>query len=166
MIMTQRDVQGAAVSLRPERGRSILAGALLGLGAVAMTDEVLFHQILHWHHFYDKSTTSAGLVSDGLFHAFSWFATVAGFYLVVMSVRDRTVWVRALLGGFVTAVGAFQLYDGLVQHKLFGLHQIRYEVDLLPYDLTWNILAGVLLVVGATIIASTYRKAPAPAASQ
>ena len=29
----------------------------------------------------------------------------------------------------------FQLYDGLVQHKLFGLHQIRYGVDLLVYAL-------------------------------
>jgi len=164
--MTQRDVEGSAGSRRPERGRNVLAGVFLGLGAVAMTDEVLFHQILHWHHFYDKSTTSAGLVSDGLFHAFSWFATVAGFYLVVMSVRDRKLWVRALLGGFVTGVGAFQLYDGLVQHKLFGLHQIRYEVDLLPYDLTWNILAGLLLVVGGTIIASTYRQAPTSVASK
>ncbi|MBF0660989.1 MULTISPECIES: DUF2243 domain-containing protein [unclassified Rhodococcus (in: high G+C Gram-positive bacteria)] len=164
--MTKSEVEGATVERRPERGRSLLAGAFLGLGAVAMTDEVIFHQILHWHHFYDRSTTSAGLVSDGLFHAFSWFATVAGFYLVVMAIRDRTLWVRALVGGFVTAVGAFQLYDGLVQHKLMGLHQIRYEVDLLPYDLTWNILAAVLLVCGAAIIASTYRQEPVRTASR
>ncbi|MFD3812789.1 DUF2243 domain-containing protein [Rhodococcus sp. NPDC058639] len=164
--MTKSEVEGATVERRPERGRSLLAGAFLGLGAVAMTDEVIFHQILHWHHFYDRSTTSAGLVSDGLFHAFSWFATVAGFYLVVMAIRDRTLWVRALVGGFVTAVGAFQLYDGLVQHKLMGLHQIRYEVDLLPYDLTWNILAAVLLVCGAAMVASTYRRASVRAASR
>ena len=164
--MTKSEVEGATVERRPERGRSLLAGAFLGLGAVAMTDEVIFHQILHWHHFYDRSTTSAGLVSDGLFHAFSWFATVAGFYLVVMAIRDRTLWVRALVGGFVTAVGAFQLYDGLVQHKLMGLHQIRYEVDLLPYDLTWNILAAVLLVCGGAIIASTYRQEPVWTASR
>ena len=28
------------------------------------------------------------------------------------------------------------------------LHQIRYDVDLAPYDWTWNILAAVLIVIG------------------
>ncbi|MEE2034489.1 DUF2243 domain-containing protein [Rhodococcus chondri] len=171
--MTQRDATtrpaggaGATAPRRPERGRNLLAGALLGLGAVAMIDEVVFHQILHWHHFYDRSTTGAGLVSDGLFHAFSWFATVAGFYLVVMLVRHRRLWMRAVWGGFLTGAGVFQLYDGLVQHKLMGLHQIRYDVDLLPYDLTWNIVAVVLLVAGVALSASTYRDAGQPETRQ
>jgi uncharacterized membrane protein len=37
----------------------------------------------------------------------------------------------------------FQLYDGIVQHKLLGLHQIRYHVIIWPYDLTWNIIAFI-----------------------
>jgi uncharacterized membrane protein len=32
-------------------GRNLLAGILLGLGTVAFVDEVVFHQLLHWHHF-------------------------------------------------------------------------------------------------------------------
>jgi uncharacterized membrane protein len=160
--MTQHDrAHGAdvAVPRQPEQGRSLLAGALLGVGAAAMLDEVVFHQILHWHHFYDRSTTATGLVSDGLFHAFSWFATVAGFYVMVTLARHRRLRMRAVWGGFLTAAGAFQLYDGLVQHKLMGLHQIRYDVDLLPYDLTWFAVAAVLLVAGAALVASTYRRA-------
>ena len=58
-------------------GRNLVAGVLLGLGTVAFIDETVFHQLLHWHHFYDRSTPEVGLVSDGLFHAFGWFATVA-----------------------------------------------------------------------------------------
>ncbi|MBB3111577.1 putative membrane protein [Paenibacillus phyllosphaerae] len=53
-------------------GRNLWSGVLFGLGAVAFIDEAIFHQLLHWHHFYDKSTTGIGLLSDGLFHAFSW----------------------------------------------------------------------------------------------
>ena len=30
-----------------------------------------------------------------------------------------------------------------MQHRVFGLHQIRYNVDLVPYDLTWNVVAAV-----------------------
>jgi hypothetical protein len=41
--------------------------------------------------------------------------------------------------GCCLGAGSFQLYDGTVQHKLLRLHQIRYDVDLAPYDWTWNI---------------------------
>jgi Predicted membrane protein (DUF2243) len=36
--------------------RSIWSGVLAGVGLVAFIDETVFHQLLHWHHFYDKST--------------------------------------------------------------------------------------------------------------
>ena len=55
--------------------RNHWSGILFGIGMVAFIDEAVFHQLLHWHHFYDKSTTEIGLVSDGFFHAFSWLAT-------------------------------------------------------------------------------------------
>ncbi|HZG89881.1 MAG TPA: DUF2243 domain-containing protein [Pseudonocardia sp.] len=132
--------------------RNLVAGLLLGVGTVAFLDEVVFHQLLHWHKFYDRATTEIGLVSDGLFHAFSWGATVAALFLIGSLRRDRAVHPRRLVGGVLTGAGAFQLYDGLVQHKLLGLHQIRYGVELLPYDLTWNVLAVVLLVVGLVLV--------------
>lgn len=133
-------------------GRNLAAGLLLGLGVVAFVDETVFHQILHWHHFYDRSTTDAGLVSDGLFHAFSWFATIAALFLFAQLRRDRVLNGRRFAGGLLVGAGFFQLYDGLVQHKLLGLHQIRYGVDLVAYDLTWNITAAVLLVVGLVLV--------------
>jgi len=61
---------------------------------------------------------------------------------------------RGLLGGVLLGAGFFQLYDGTVQHKLMGLHQIRYHVNLAPYDWTWNVLATFLLVVGAFLVRS------------
>ncbi len=46
-------VRDAAVK---ETRRSIWSGVLAGVGLVALTDETVFHQLLHWHHFYDKSS--------------------------------------------------------------------------------------------------------------
>ena len=136
---------------RPPRSANWWSGVLVGVGVAAFVDETVFHQLLHWHHFYDRSTPEAGLVSDGLFHAFGWFALVAGlFWFAALRRRDElrtTRWVGALLVG----AGVFQLYDGTVHHKLLGLHQIRYGVDLLPYDLTWNLVAVVLVVVGVLV---------------
>jgi uncharacterized membrane protein len=134
------------------KARSAWAGVLAGVGVAAFVDETVFHQLLHWHHFYDRSTTDAGLVSDGLFHAFGWFALVFGLVLVADLRRGDRLSGRALTGGVLTGAGAFQLYDGTVQHKLLGLHQIRYAVDLAPYDWTWNVVAVVLLAVGVVLV--------------
>ncbi len=133
------------------RPGSTWSGVLFGVGVAAFVDETVFHQLLHWHHFYDRSTTEAGLVSDGLFHAFGWFAVVASLFLFA-DLRRRGVlrWLR-WVGGALIGAGAFNLYDGVVQHKLFRLHQIRYGVDLTGYDLTWIIAAVVLLVAGVVV---------------
>jgi uncharacterized membrane protein len=136
----------------PLRTRSICSGVLIGVGIAAFIDETVFHQVLHWHHFYDKSTPAAGLVSDGIFHAFGWFAVVIGLVMVADLRRRAGLVARALLGGIVTAAGAFQLYDGTIQHKILRLHQIRYHVDLVAYDWTWNVIAVIFIVTGVILI--------------
>jgi uncharacterized membrane protein len=133
-------------------GRNLLSGVLLGVGFAAFVDEAVFHQVLHWHHFYDKSTSEVGLVSDGLFHAFGWFATVASLFLLADLRRRQVAWPARWWAGLLLGAGGFQLYDGLVQHKLMRLHQIRYGVDLVPYDWAWNLIAVTLLVVGAVLL--------------
>ena len=142
----------------PRRDRRVaLSGALLGVGVAGFVDETVFHQLLHWHHFYDRSTPAAGLVSDGLFHAFSWFATVAGLFLLVAARRDGPVPAARWWGGLLTGAGAFQLYDGTVQHKLLRLHQIRYGVSVGPYDWTWNVVAVLLLAAGIALLVRPVR---------
>ncbi|WP_432493256.1 DUF2243 domain-containing protein [Kineococcus auxinigenes] len=44
------------------------------------------------------------------------------------------------------------------------IHQIRYGVDLLPYDLAWNGAAVVLLGIGLLVLHRA-RRWPAPVAS-
>jgi uncharacterized membrane protein len=131
------------------------SGVLFGIGLIAFIDETVFHQLLHWHHFYDKSTLEVGLVSDGLFHALGFFATVAGLFLLAdLRRRGALRWPR-WAGGLLLGAGGFQLYDGLVQHKLMGLHQIRYQVDLTPYDLSWNVGATIMIIVGVLLTVRT-----------
>jgi uncharacterized membrane protein len=132
--------------------KNIVSGFLFGIGLVAFIDETVFHQILHWHHFYDKATTDIGLVSDGFFHALSWFATVGGLFLLADLKRRKnhimkTWWGAVLLGG-----GVFQFYDGTVQHKWMRLHQIRYVENVFIYDFIWNSLALGMILVGAILL--------------
>ncbi|MGW5457002.1 DUF2243 domain-containing protein [Nocardia sp. NPDC003979] len=85
----------------PLVARSVWSGVLVGIGTASFIDETVFHQLLHWHHFYDKSTTSIGLVSDGLFHAFGFFAVVIGLVMVADLIR------RAGLSKYGLAAGIF-----------------------------------------------------------
>jgi uncharacterized membrane protein len=138
--------------------RNQLSGALLGVGIAAFVDETVFHQLLHWHHFYDKSTPAAGLVSDGLFHALSWFCTVAALFLYADLRRRHAFSAARWWGGLLVGAGAFQLYDGTIQHKLLRLHQIRYDVDLAPYDWAWNVIAVAMVVAGAVLLQRAGRR--------
>lgn len=157
---TERTTQPAAAHLT----RNAWSGALFGIGTAAFVDETVFHQLLHWHHFYDRATAAAGLVSDGLLHAFGWFAVVASLFLFADLRRRNALHPRRWVGGALLGGGAFQLYDGIVHHKLLGLHQIRYGVDLLPYDVAWNVAGGLLLVIGLVLLVRTRRAGAAPRA--
>jgi len=125
---------------------------LFGIGVAGTLDEVVLHQLLHWHHFYDRSTAAAGLVSDGLFHLFSTaMLLVGGWALVEARNRVPRPAARRLAGGVLVGAGGFNLYDGTVQHKVLRLHQVRYGVDQLPYDAVFIAVAAVALGAGLVL---------------
>ena len=66
-------------------------------------------------------------------------------------------WENPLMRSGLIGWGGFQVYDGLFQHKVLGLHQIRYGVDLLPYDLAWNLLGALGVLVGIGLLFGTAR---------
>lgn len=131
---------------------SILAAGLIGVAVMAAVDEVVFHQLLAWHHFYDRGTPAVALLSDGLLHAAELVGLVGGFFWLT-DLRRRGVLVPlAAWGGFLLGAGFFQLFDGLVDHKVLRVHQVRYGVDLTGYDLAWNLAGVLLLLAGASLV--------------
>lgn len=143
------------------RNRSFAAGFVLGMAAMAGIDEIVFHQLLGWHHFSDNATPAIGLLSDGLLHAAELFALAAGFFLLLDASRRDELWPAAAGAGLLVGLGTFQLFDGVVDHKILRVHQIRYDVDLLPYDVAWIGGAIVLLVAGLIVTAVLGRRAGA-----
>jgi uncharacterized membrane protein len=129
----------------------MLAAAAVGVGLMAAVDEIVFHQVLAWHHFYDRSTPQIGLLSDGLLHSAEIVVLVAGGFALADLVRRRALERRAAWAGSLLGAGGFQLFDGVVDHKLLRVHQVRYGVDLLPYDIAWNAAGAVLLLAGLAL---------------
>ncbi|MFC9970320.1 DUF2243 domain-containing protein [Spirillospora sp. NPDC127200] len=161
------DPSASATAAPPrETGRSLAAVLLVGVAMMAAVDEIVFHQLLGWHHFYDRSTPKVGLLTDGLLHTGELLGLVVGLVWWADLRRRRALSAAHAWAGLFLGLGAFQLFDGLVDHKLLRLHQIRYGVpDLLPYDLAWNAAGLALLAVGAVLAvraARTTRKGTEP----
>lgn len=143
------------------RTRAWIAGLLLGVAVMAAVDEIVFHQILAWHHFYDRDTPAIGLLSDGLLHAGELAVTVAGVFLLLDARRRAGFRGIDVVAGLLVGAGLFQVFDGVVHHKLLRVHQVRYGVDLLPYDIAWVGAGAVLLVAGIAVTVLVSRHRPA-----
>jgi len=155
-VPPERTPDGPAGTQPGADRRTVVSGFLFGCGvAASIIDLAVFHLGLQWHHFYDLSTTEVALVADGVFHALGWFVTVWSLFLLAdVRRRAEVVW-RRWAGAVTAGVGAFQLFDGVVDHKVLGIHQIRYGVDLLPYDVVWIGSAVVVLLAGLVVLRRT-----------
>jgi len=139
--------------------RSFLSAVPLGIGVMAAVDEIIFHQLLAWHHFFDWGTPAFSVFSDGLLHSAELIAFVAGAFMMHNLLRHQRLCRLSAWSGFFTGLGGFQLFDGIVDHKLLRLHQIRYVNDVLPYDLVWNGAGLMLLLIGWLIYRRSKRAA-------
>jgi uncharacterized membrane protein len=137
-----------------EPNRSLLWPAVLvGIGVAGSLDEIVLHQLLRWHHFYDRGSRAAGLIADGLFHLGSTAALVVGLVLLVQRWRAGRGPLRQSVAGILLGAGGFNLYDGIVQHKLLGLHQVRAGApNNLPYDAVFIGTAAVVLLGGLLLL--------------
>jgi uncharacterized membrane protein len=76
-------------------GPLVAAGVCLGAGLGGFLDGILLHQILQWHNMLSSVRPPTDLVSmkvnmlwDGVFHAFTWLATVVGVVLLFRASKD------------------------------------------------------------------------------
>lgn len=129
----------------------VWTGVLLGIGLVASLDEIIFHQLLQWHNLYVDTDDYWRIFSDGLLH----LATTA--LLAIGAARlwmDRELLAAAgnrsvLIASMLFGGGGFQVFDGIVNHKVLRLHPVREDAgSLLLYDLAWNAGGLLLIAVG------------------
>ena len=139
-------------------------GVVTGIGVAGTLDEVILHQLLYWHHFYDRSF-AADMVSDGLFHLASTAFLVVGLSWAMASVwrgrdgdRERAGAWRRFWAGLLLGAGGFNLFDGTVQHKVLRLHEVRMDAaDPLPYDVAFLGIAVTVAVTGGVLLRRSAR---------
>lgn len=131
---------------------------VLGLGG--FFDGIVFHQILQWHHM----VTSAGFPSntlanlqfntllDGLFHAATYLFVGIGVLLLWLAAKRDQVKGRGsvLVGSLLMGFGVFNVFEGLVNHHLLGIHHVNETVNP-AFWFFWDaafLLWGAAMIVG------------------
>jgi uncharacterized membrane protein len=132
----------------------VSAGTVLGIGLGGFADGILFHQILQLHGmltgWIPKTTIpniEINMFWDGLFHAITWTATVAGVaMLFAAGERSDVPWSRKILAGsMLFGWGLFNLVEGVIDHHILGVHHVFESAGLSIWD--WAFLgSGVLFI--------------------
>lgn len=158
-------MQNSATQDSANGSRLRWAGLLLGIGLGGFFDGIVLHQILQWHHMLTSqgnypANTVAGLqvntLWDGLFHAVTYIATVAGLFLLWSAARQphQTWSTKPLIGLLLMGWGSFNLVEGLVDHQILGIHHVNETVppdQWIWWDLAFLIWGAAMLVGGWTL---------------
>lgn len=142
---------GAKSNVTP---RALLAAGVFGFGFSGLIDTLLLHLVLQWHHLvsgiYPMDTLDGlrtNIFADGLFSIGMLIVMGIGAGLVWQSERrtGAPLALRPIAGAAVIGLGAFDLYDAIVDHALLGLHQPLSQGG--RYNPHWAVVS--LLILGA-----------------
>lgn len=137
------------------------AATVLGIGIGGFIDGILFHQILQWHEMISNKipptnyiNKSVNMFWDGIFHAFTLSATITGVVVLWKVLKRDNIDTSGnlLLGGLITGFGLFNLLEGIADHQVLKLHNVR---EITPDKEVWNLgflaISVVLIILGLII---------------
>jgi uncharacterized membrane protein len=145
------------------------AAMVLGIGLGGFADGILLHQVLQWHEMLsnkvpvtDLMGKSVNMFWDGVFHFFCLVVVLIGVILSWKLLRrpDTNRSGKLLAGGMLCGWGLFNVVEGIIDHHLLRLHNVR-EATSDPELWNFGFLAFslVLLVTGALLVRKGTRAA-------
>jgi uncharacterized membrane protein len=86
---------------------------------------------------------------DGLFHALTWIITLVGILQLRSAAytRDPIPSAQAFTGQLILGWGIFNLVEGVIDHQILGIHNVREVSNYTAYNLTFLTVGGVLFVL-------------------
>jgi len=126
------------------------AAIVLGIGIGGFIDGIILHQILQWHEMLSNRIPPSTLLNksvnmfwDGIFHFFCLIVVCIGIVLLwrITGKKDINRSGKLLGGGLITGWGIFNIVEGVIDHQLLKLHNVR---ELTPNPEYWNL--GFLII--------------------
>jgi len=135
------------------------ATLVLGMGIGGFIDGIIMHQVLQWHGMFSNivppdtvSSKSINMFWDGIFHLFTLTMVVIGILLLKNIIR-KTVdgSSRVLTGGLLAGWGIFNLVEGIINHHILKIHNVREVPDPDPWNFGFLAISTVMVVAGFII---------------
>ncbi|MBG6236158.1 putative membrane protein [Pedobacter sp. CAN_A7] len=132
------------------------AATVLGIGIGGFIDGIVLHQILQWHEMLTNKLPADTLVNksinmfwDGIFHLFTLITTIVGVFLLWNLLHKKTINTSKYLlwAGLSMGWGLFNLVEGIIDHHLLKLHNVR---EWSTSQELWNhgfLIFGLLLII-------------------
>lgn len=137
------------------------AATVLGIGIGGFIDGIVFHQILQWHEMISNKippityiTKSVNMFWDGIFHAFTLLVTITGIILLWKLSRRRDVdhSGNLLAGGILFGFGLFNLLEGIADHQVLKLHNVREVTsNVQAWNIGFLVFSLILIIIGTLI---------------
>lgn len=144
------------------------AAMILGIGIGGFTDGIILHQILQWHEMLSGKLPPDNLLNknvnmfwDGIFHLFTLAATAIGIYLLWKLLANGNLNKSGylLVGGMLLGWGLFNLVEGIINHHVLELHNVReFSPDRDFYNYGFLLFSVLLLILGRLLIRKGQRK--------
>jgi uncharacterized membrane protein len=150
--------------------RVTVAGILIGIGMGGFVDGIALHQIAQWHHMlsnvvppHTMDGMRVNMTWDGLFHALTWVITLVGILQLRSAAyaRDPIPSARAFMGQLILGWGIFNLVEGIIDHHILGIHNVREVPHYTVYNLMFLAVGGVLFILLGWLLMSAGSRAEA-----
>ena len=138
------------------RHRATVAGILIGIGMGGFVDGIVLHQLAQWHNMlsnvfppHTMEHMRINMTWDGLFHALTWIVTLVGILLLRSAAYARAAIpsLQAFMGQLIVGWGVFNLVEGIIDHQILGIHNVREVPNYTVYNLTFLTIGGVLFIL-------------------
>jgi uncharacterized membrane protein len=116
---------------------------------------IVLHPIAQWHNMlsnivppHTMDDMRVNMTWDGLFHALTWAIALVGILLLRSSAYARAPIpsLQAFTGQLILGWGVFNL-EGVIDHQILGLHNVREVPNYTVYNLTFLAVGGVLFIL-------------------
>jgi uncharacterized membrane protein len=140
---------------RRSHGASV-AGILIGVGMGGFVDGIVLHQMAQWHRMlsnvfppHTMDDMRVNMTWDGLFHALTWLVTLIGILLLrsAASASAAIPSLQAFTGQLILGWGMFNLIEGIIDHQILGIHNVKEVPNYTVYNLTFLAVGGVLFIL-------------------
>lgn len=151
--------------------RAKAAGVVIGIGLGGFVDGILLHMILRRHHMLSNLVppdTMEGIHTnmtwDGYFHALTWIITLVGIFMLWGAAKglpeaENLPSTASFIGALITGWGLFNLVEGVIDHHLLRLHNVREVADPLFWNISFLIIGGGLMpALGWRLMTSKKRR--------